>query len=77
MLTRPYPLRVPPRVFGMGGVDGLGGGGFDLNMISYYTGKSIILFTFFYCSLNWLHYRDIRKKMEGVEKDDDGKGKKK
>lgn len=47
-------------------------GGFDYNTITYFTGKSIILFTLFYCSLNWKYYRDLRKKMEG---DDDSEGK--
>jgi hypothetical protein len=38
---------------------------------SYYIGKSIILFTMFYCTLNWSFYRDLRKRME----DDDDKKK--
>lgn len=28
---------------------------------SYIIGKGIILFTFFYTSLNWLHYKNIQK----------------
>lgn len=35
-----------------------------LEEVSYYVGKSIILFTAFYCSLNWMHYRNLRKKHE-------------
>lgn len=31
---------------------------------SYIVGKSIILFTFFYTSLNWFMYRKIRKDNE-------------
>ena len=31
---------------------------------SYYIGKSIIMFTMFYCTLNWMHYRSIRKRYE-------------
>lgn len=34
----------------------------DVEVISYFTGKSIILFTMFYCSLNWMYYRNLRKK---------------
>lgn len=33
----------------------------------YYTSKAIILFTMFYCTLNWAHYRSLSKK----EDDDD------
>lgn len=32
--------------------------------IPYYTGKSIILFTFIYCTLNWAFYRRQRKDMD-------------
>ena len=31
---------------------------------SYYIGKSIILFTMFYCSMNWVYYRGMRKELE-------------
>jgi hypothetical protein len=31
---------------------------------SYILTKGVLLFTFFYCSLNWLHYRDMRKRDE-------------
>lgn len=27
---------------------------------SYIGGKSVILFTMFYCGLNWFHYRNMR-----------------
>lgn len=40
---------------------------------SYFVGKGIILFTMFYCSLNWLHYRNLRKSLE--EEDASGKDK--
>lgn len=36
----------------------------DVNTVSYFAGKSIILFTMFYCTLNWAHYRQIRKDLE-------------
>lgn len=32
--------------------------------MSYFVGKSITLFTFFFCSLNWLHYKEINGKDE-------------
>jgi hypothetical protein len=47
--------------------------GMDFNTISYFTGKSIILFTLFYCSLNWLHYRDLRKRFDDDENDENKK----
>jgi hypothetical protein len=31
---------------------------------SYLFGKSIILFTMFYCSMQWYTYRSIRKEIE-------------
>lgn len=34
---------------------------------SYFVGKYITLFTFFYTGLNYLTYRDVRKKMESEE----------
>lgn len=46
---------------------------------SYVAGKSVILFTMFYCGLNWLHYRNMRI-MQDQEEDkkknkDNGNGK--
>lgn len=35
---------------------------------TYLVGKGIILFTMFYCTLNWMHYRDARIRAE-KEKD--------
>lgn len=35
---------------------------------SYYVSKGIILFTLFYCSMNWWHYRSLREELE--DKDD-------
>lgn len=42
--------------------------------IPYYVGKSIILFTMFYCGLNWDHFRNIRK-MHEDDAEDPGKKK--
>lgn len=36
----------------------------DLNTVTYFAGKSVILFTMFYCTLNWAHYRQLRKDQE-------------
>lgn len=36
---------------------------------SYYLSKGIILFTMFYCTMNWWHYRSIRKDIETDEDD--------
>lgn len=46
-------------------VDGLRG----MSESSYYVGKSIILFTMFYCSMNWWHYRSMRKEFEDAEEE--------
>lgn len=35
--------------------------------MSYYVGQTIILFTMFYCGLNWWYYRGLRKRMEDDE----------
>lgn len=35
-----------------------------LNTTTYYIGKSIILFTMFYCTMNWWHYKKIREDSE-------------
>lgn len=40
----------------------------DISVSSYYIGKGIILFTMFYCSMNWLHYRNLRIKNEENKK---------
>lgn len=42
----------------------------DISVSSYYIGKGIILFTMFYCSMNWLHYRNLRIKNEEENKKD-------
>lgn len=44
------------------------------NTVSYFVGKSVILFTMFYCTLNWAHYRNLRKRMDDTN--DDGENKK-
>ncbi len=38
---------------------------------SYLIGKGVILFTFFYCSLNWMHYRNLRRNIEKREEEND------
>lgn len=43
----------------------------DIGFATHIVGKGIILFTMFYCSLNWLHYRELNK-----ENDTKTKGKK-
>jgi hypothetical protein len=35
-----------------------------IDTVSYFIGKSIILFTLFYCTLNWSYYRRLRKDHE-------------
>lgn len=37
---------------------------------SYWVGKEIVLFTIFYCTLQWNYYRSLRKKNEDKKKDD-------
>ena len=41
---------------------------------SYFVGKGIILFTMFYCSMNWWHYKRMR---EEIEKENEKENKKK
>lgn len=36
----------------------------SVESITYFMGKSITLFTMFYCSLNWWYYKSIRKEHE-------------
>ena len=36
----------------------------DWMEVSYFVGKSIILFTMFYSGLNWLHYKKLREDNE-------------
>ena len=33
----------------------------SINTSSYIIGKGIILFTMFYCSMNWIYYRRMRR----------------
>lgn len=52
--------------------------GFDavtLTYESYLIGKGIILFTLFYCSLNWAMYRRTRKDFENKNKNPNDKDK--
>lgn len=49
----------------------------NVEVMSYFAGKSIILFTMFYCSMNWLHYRNLRKSYEDNDMEDDRKKDKK
>ena len=44
----------------------------DIEYASYLVGKSIILFTMFYCTLNWWHYRQINKQIADEEKNENG-----
>jgi len=46
----------------------------SLNTGAYFVGKGIILFTMFYCSMNWVYYRGMRI---DAEKEDEKKNKKK
>lgn len=50
----------PPRALMWNGV--------DVEQASYFVGKSITLFTIFYCGLNWVHYRELRKKQDDDDK---------
>lgn len=36
----------------------------DWMEVSYFVGKSVILFTMFYSGLNWLHYKKVREDNE-------------
>ena len=36
---------------------------------SYFVGKGIILFTMFYCSMNWWHYKRMREDIETEQKE--------
>jgi len=40
----------------------------DLEYASYYVGKSVILFTMFYCTLNWWHYKQLNDEQEDDKK---------
>jgi hypothetical protein len=40
----------------------------DWMEVSYFAGKSVILFTMFYSWLNWLHYRELRKREDEEKK---------
>ena len=39
----------------------------SINTSSYIIGKGIILFTMFYCSMNWIFYRGMRIDLEKEE----------
>jgi hypothetical protein len=41
--------------------------------VTYFTGKTIILFTMFYCSLQWAQYRFLREQQENDANDNDKK----
>ena len=45
----------------------------DAVAMSYFIGKGIILFTFFYTSLNYFHYKQLREDYEETNKDDEKK----
>lgn len=42
----------------------------DVVTLSYFVGKGIIAFTFFYTSLNYLYYKRLREEYEEQDKDD-------
>lgn len=42
----------------------------DVVTMSYFIGKGIIAFTFFYTSLNYFHYKRLREEYEEENKDD-------
>jgi hypothetical protein len=42
----------------------------DLEYASYYVGKSVVLFTMFYCTLNWWHYKQMNDEQEKDEKNE-------
>jgi len=39
------------------------------NTITYFVGKGVILFTMFYCTLNWYHYKKLNDEYEKDKKD--------
>lgn len=43
----------------------------DIEFTTYIVGKGIILFTMFYCGLNWLHYRELNKDNKQKKDEDD------
>lgn len=45
----------------------------DVVSLSYFFGKGIIAFTFFYTSLNYFHYKRLREEYEDQNKDDNKK----
>jgi hypothetical protein len=45
----------------------------DIVSVSYYIGKGIIVFTLFYTSLNYFHYKRLREEYEEENKDDETK----
>jgi hypothetical protein len=60
-------LSKPPKAF----VD-------DLQFSTYIIGKGIIVFTMFYCSLNWWYYRNLNEEYDKeTKKNDEGKTKSK
>lgn len=40
-----------------------------IETMTYYVGKSIILFTMFYCGMNWLYYKKLNEEIERDEND--------
>lgn len=43
----------------------------DLVQTSHYVGEGIILFTMFYCSMNWWYYKRTREDLERRQDNDD------
>lgn len=56
-IPKTYTKHAPSRTYKPNAIN-------DVSDISYYVGKSIILFTLFYTSLNYFHYKQIRKDHE-------------
>lgn len=50
--------------------------GINIVDASYYVGKSIMLFTLFYCSMNWYHFKTTREDIEKYKDGEDGKNEK-
>lgn len=48
-----------------------------INTTSYIVGKGIILFTMFYCTINWYHYKELNNKYEKEKEKDKEKEKRK
>jgi hypothetical protein len=41
----------------------------NINIVSFYVGKSIMLFTMFYCGLNYFYYKEQHEKNKNKDND--------